>query len=446
MTPPRVVIVGGDPGGMAAISQIRKGRPDAAITVLERGSWTSYSACGIPYLVGGIVTGGPQRLVARSPEEHRRSGTDVRLHHEATALDLDRREVEVLDRDTGSTYRLGYDHLHLATGGRPMRPPLPGIELPFVHGVQSLDDAIDLLTVAEHGGIERVLVVGSGYIGLEMAEAFVLRGAAVTVVEKRAQPMTTLDPEMGALVARAMAGFGIDLRLGVEVNGFADREVHTSAGVLAADLVVLGIGVEPRTDLAAAAGLALGAKGAIRVDERQATALDGVWSAGDCCESTHLVSGGKVHVALGTVANKQGRVAGTNIGGGRARFPGVLGTAVSKICATEVARTGLNEREAKRAGIDAVAVAIESTTTAGYWPAAADLTVRLLAERGTGRVLGGQIVGGPGSAKRIDTLATAITAGMDVQQVVDLDLAYAPPFSPVWDPVAVAAREALKAV
>jgi NADPH-dependent 2,4-dienoyl-CoA reductase/sulfur reductase-like enzyme len=446
VTRPRVVIVGGNPGGMAAISQIRQGCPEAEITVLERGNWTSISSCGIPYLVGGIVTGGPPRLVARSPEEHRRTGTDVRLHHEATALDLDRHEVEVHDRDRAATYRLGYDHLHLATGGRPVRPPLPGIDLPFVRGVQTLDDAIELLAAAEQGGVERVVVVGSGYIGLEMAEAFVMRGASVTVVERAAQPMMTLDPPMGALVAKAMIEFGIDLRLGVEVNGFGEREVQTSDGVLPADLVVLGIGVEPSADLAAAAGLELGAQGAIRVDERQATSADGVWSAGDCCESIHLVSGAKVYVALGTVANKQGRVAGANIGGRLARFPGVLGTAVSKICNTEVARTGLNEREARGADLDAVAVSIESTTTAGYWPRAAELIVRLVAERGTGRLLGAQIVGGPRAAKRIDTVATAITAGMDLQQVVDLDLAYAPPFSPVWDPVAAAAREALKVV
>jgi NADPH-dependent 2,4-dienoyl-CoA reductase/sulfur reductase-like enzyme len=442
----RVVIVGGNPGGMAAISQLRKGRPDADVVVLERGSWTSYSACGVPYLVGGVVTGGPERLVARSAEEHRRSGTDVRLHHEAAAIDLDRREVEVLDRETNETYRLGFDHLHLAMGGRPVRPDLPGIDLPFVHGVQTLDDAAELLAAVERGGISRVAIVGSGYIGLEMAEAFVQRGASVVVVDQQPQPMSTLDPEMGALVAQAMRRFGVDLRLGVEATGFDAGEVRTSAGPIATDLVVLGIGVGPRSELAAAAGVPLGAKGAIRVDDRQATPVDGVWSAGDCCESTDLVTGDKVHVALGTTANKQGRVAGINIGGGRARFPGVLGTAISKICDTEIAHTGLNARQAARAGLDAIAVSVQSTTAAGYWPGASEITVRLRAERRSGRVVGAQIVGGPGAGKRIDTCAAAITAGMDVQQLVDLDLAYAPPFSPVWDPVAVAAREALKLV
>ncbi|HWC67440.1 MAG TPA: FAD-dependent oxidoreductase [Acidimicrobiales bacterium] len=443
----RVVIVGGNPGGMAAISQIRKGRPEAEIVVLERGRWTSYSACGVPYLVGGVVSGGPERLVARSPEAHRRSGTDVRLHHEATALDLTRREVEVFDGDSGSTYRLGFDHLHLAMGGRPLRPPLPGIDLPFVYGVQTLDDATELLAAVERRDLRQVVVVGSGYIGLEIAEAFVERKAAVVVVEQAAQPMpASLDPEMGALVAEAMTRFGIDVRLGVEAVGFEEGVVHTTAGPLPADLVLLGIGVGPRSELAESAGLPLGPQGAIRVDDRQATPVAGVWSAGDCCQSTHLVTGQPVHVALGTVANKQGRVAGVNIGGGEARFPGVLGTAISKICETEVARTGLNMRQAAEAGLDACAVSIEATTAAGYWPGTAPLTVRMVVERGAGRVLGAQIVGGAGSAKRIDTCATAITARMDVQQVVDLDLAYAPPFSSVWDPVAVAAREALKQI
>jgi NADPH-dependent 2,4-dienoyl-CoA reductase/sulfur reductase-like enzyme len=256
----------------------------------------------------------------------------------------------------------------------------------------------------------------------------------------------SLDPEMGALVAEAMTRFGIDVRLGVEAVGFEEGVVHTTAGPLPADLVLLGIGVGPRSELAESAGLPLGPQGAIRVDDRQATPVAGVWSAGDCCQSTHLVTGQPVHVALGTVANKQGRVAGVNIGGGEARFPGVLGTAISKICETEVARTGLNMRQAAEAGLDACAVSIEATTAAGYWPGTAPLTVRMVVERGAGRLLGAQIVGGAGSAKRIDTCATAITARMDVQQVVDLDLAYAPPFSSVWDPVAVAAREALKQI
>ena len=443
----RVVVIGGDPGGMAAASQIRRRRPEVEVIALERGEWTSYSACGIPYVVGGIVEGGIERLVARSPEEHRRNGIEVRLGHEATAIDLDAGEIEVAPRD-GSSYRLGYDQLLIATGGSPIRPELPGIDLPFVHGVQSLDDGGHLLRHAEElaSGCQRIVVVGSGYIGLEMAEAFVDRGCTATVVEQAAQPMGTLDPDMGELVADAMKTHGLTLRTEVEVTGFEPGRVLTSDGPLDADLVVLGIGVGPNATLAEEAGLSLGVKGSIRVDERQETGRPGVWAAGDCCESRHLVTGDPVYIALGTYANRQSRVAGINISGGQAVFPGVLGSAISKICDTEIARTGLGTDEAEQAGLDVVAARIEVTTHAGYYPDADPMTVKLIVERGTGRLLGAQIVGGAGAGKRIDTSAAAITAGFTVQQVMDLDLAYAPPFSSVWDPVAVAAREALKLI
>ena len=438
------MIIGGDAGGMSAVSQLRKGLPDAEVVALERGHWTSYSACGIPYVVGGVVTGGVERLVARSPEAHRAAGTDLRIGHEAVAIDLDAGEVHVAPADAG-TYRLGYDQLLIATGGMPIRPPLPGIDLPFVHGVQTLDDGADLLCHAE-ADCQRVVVVGSGYIGLEIAEAFVERGCTATVVERAAQPMRTLDPDMGELVAEAMVAHGIDLRCQVDVVGFEPGVVRTSAGPVEADLVVLGIGVAPNTILAREAGLALGVQGSIRVDRRQETSSPGVWAAGDCCESRHLVTGQPVHVPLGTYANKQGRVAGINIGGGDAVSAGVLGTAITKLCQTEIARTGLGENEAGRAGFDAVALCIRSTTIAGYFPGAAPMTVKLVVERGSGRLLGAQIVGGEGAAKRIDTCAVAITAGLTVREVLDLDLAYAPPFSGVWDPIAVAAREALKQI
>jgi NADPH-dependent 2,4-dienoyl-CoA reductase/sulfur reductase-like enzyme len=437
----RVVVIGGDPGGMTAVSRIRERRPDTEIVALERGQWTSYSACGIPYLVGGIVHGGVEELVARSPEEHRKTGTDVRLGHEATAIDLEAGEVEVHEAG-GSTYQLAYDDLLVGTGGVPIRPEIPGIDLPFVHGVQTLGDADHLLRHAEEG-CQRVVVVGSGYIGLEMAEAFVARGCVVTVIERRDQPMDTLDPDMGALVADAMTAYGIDLRLGVTVSGFEPGTVLSTEGPVPADLVVLGLGVGPESRLAREAGLVLGVNDAIRVDPRQETSHPGVWAAGDCCESTHLVTRQPVHFALGTYANKQSRVAGINIGGGDATFPGVLGSALTRVCETEIGRTGLNEAEAEEAGLDHVSARIEATTASRYFPTAAPMTVKLVVERGTGRLVGAQIVGGPQSAKRIDTCAAAITAGMDVQQVLDLDLVYAPPFSTVWDPVAVAAREAL---
>lgn len=440
----RLVIIGGDAGGMAAVSQVRKQRPDIEIVALERGNWTSYSACGIPYLVGGDVERVDQ-LVARTPQEFRdRFGVDVRMRHEATAIDLDAGTVEVRDLTAGGHSVLGFDQLLIGTGGVPVRPPLPGIDLPFVHGVQTLDDALHLLAHVEQPDCERIVVVGGGYIGIEIAEALVQRGKAVTLVEQAPQVMPSLDPPMGALVTEALRRHGVDVRCGVAVTGFDEGLVHTAAGDLACDRVLLGIGVAPNSGLARDAGLALGLRGAIRVDRRQQTSVPGVWAAGDCCESHHLVSGRPVYVALGTVANKQARVAGINIGGGYATFPGVLGTAIAKFCDIEVARTGLSSWEAQDAGFAVTTTTIESTTKAGYFPGATRLTVRLVVEPGSGRLLGAQIVGGDDSAKRIDACAVAITAGMSVHDVVNLDLAYAPPFSSVWDPVLVAAREALK--
>ena len=444
----RLVVVGGDAGGMAAATQARRRRPDMEIVALEKGRWTSYSACGIPYLIGGDVAE-LDDLVARDPQTFRdRFNIDVRTRHEVMAVDLDARKVEVRDHNHGRTFSLGFDLLQLGTGAVPLRPELPGIDGGQVHGVQDLEDAARLLDrLGGPNDVRDVVVVGAGYIGLEMAEAFVRRGCAtVTVVERGNEVMGTLDPDMGALVAEAMRRFGIEVRTEVAVEGFEPGVVHTSDGDLRADLVVLGLGVVPNTSLATAAGIETGIKGAVVVDTRQHTSAEGVWAAGDCCASFHLVSRRAVHLPLGTVANKQGRVAGINLAGGYATFPGVVGTAVTKICSTEVARTGLNEREATRIGVGFEAVRITSTTRAGYFPGAGRITVKMLAERGSGRLLGAQLVGEEGAAKRIDVVATALTAAMTVTEVIDLDLSYAPPFSPVWDPVLVAARQAAKAV
>jgi NADPH-dependent 2,4-dienoyl-CoA reductase/sulfur reductase-like enzyme len=253
--------------------------------------------------------------------------------------------------------------------------------------------------------------------------------------------MGTLDPDMAERLVAPLEKLGIHVHLGAEVAGFEPGRVHLADGTdLPSDLTVLGLGVTPNADLAASAGITTAHRGAISVDRRQQTSADGVYAAGDCATSHHLVSGREVHIALGTVANKQGRVAGTNLGGGYATFPGVVGTAITKVCSLDVARTGLTEREATAAGFAVETATIESTTQASYLPDPPSITVKMLAEQGTGRLLGAQIVGGRGAGKRIDTIATALHARMRVQDLVDLDLAYAPPMGTVWDPVVVAAR------
>jgi NADPH-dependent 2,4-dienoyl-CoA reductase/sulfur reductase-like enzyme len=437
----RLVVIGGDAAGMSAATQARRLEPYLEIVALEKGAWTSYSACGIPYLVGGEVEH-LDDLVARSPQELRdQHKIDVRLHHEVLGFDAKAGWVEVRDHQRHRTFRLDFDRLHVATGARPTRPDLPGIDGPGVLGVQTLDDAAALLDRARTSRCEHVAVIGGGYIGLEMAEAFTRRGSKVTIVEGGEQLMGTLDPDMAARLVAPIEGLGIEVRLGSKVAGFEPGRVQLADGAaVEADLVVLGLGVTPNGELAADAGADTGARGAIAVDRRQRTSLDGVFAAGDCCTSHHIVSGRQVHVALGTVANKQGRVAGTNLGGGYATFAGVVGTAITKVCELDVARTGLTEREADAAGFDVTTTTVEATTRAGYLPDPPSMVVKMLAERGTGRLLGAQIVGGPGAGKRIDTVATALHARMRVDEVVDLDLAYAPPMGTVWDPVALAAR------
>ncbi|HMJ77276.1 MAG TPA: FAD-dependent oxidoreductase [Iamia sp.] len=445
--PERLVVIGGDAAGMAAASQARRLNPNLDIVALERGTRTSYSACGIPYLVAGDVDG-PDDLVARTPDEFRRvHRIDVRMRHEATAIDLDARTVGVRSIEHDRTFRLGFDQLMIGTGARPIRPDLPGIDGGEIWGVQTLDDGCQLLTRARQLECKDVVVVGAGYIGLEMAEAFHRWGAKVTLIEGNERPMSrTLDPDMGDRLVGQVRGLGIDARFGERVVGFEPGAVHTGSGPVRADLVVLGLGVVPEATLAEQAGLTLGARGSIAVDRRQQTSTPGVWAAGDCAETYNRVSQRRMHVALGTVANKTARVAGVNIAGGYATFPGIVGTAITKVCQTEVARTGLSTHEAERAGFDAVTAVVEATTHAGYMPDAEPMVAKAIAERGTGRLLGFQIVGGKGSAKRIDTAATAITAEMTVMDVVELDLAYAPPFSSVWDPVQVAARAAVRKV
>jgi NADPH-dependent 2,4-dienoyl-CoA reductase/sulfur reductase-like enzyme len=437
----RLVVIGGDAAGMSAATQARRRRPDMQIVALEKGRWTSYSACGIPYLVGGDAVS-LEQLVARSPQEFREQRIDVRVEHEVMGIDLRARTIEVHNRVHQRTYVLSFDLLHIATGAVPRRPPIPGIDLPFVRGVQTLEDAAALLDDIKSDTIKRVTVIGGGYVGLELAEAFVKRGAKVTVVERSPQLMGRLDPDMGAMVSEACRKEGITVWVGETVEGIEPGAVTTDQRLIPTDLVILGLGVEPNSALAEAAGITSGVQKSVVVDRQQRTSAEGVWAAGDCCQSVFLVTGEPVYVALGTVANKQGRVAGINLAGGYATFPGVVGTAVTKICALEIGRTGAVEAEADKAGFGYVVAKVESTTRARYYPGSGPITVKLMAERGTGRVLGGQIIGHEGAAKRIDVLATAITAGMTVEDLIGLDLAYAPPFSSVWDPLQVAARQA----
>ncbi len=363
-------------------------------------------------------------------------------------IDLATRRLRVRQTESGTESWQNFDQLVIATGTLPIRPQVPGIDSTGIYGIHTLEDGLKLRRVLDAGNASKVVIVGGGYVGIEMAEAMIQRGLEVVLIDMLPQVMGTLDPDMAALVSNAVVEAGISLALEEKLEGFETgpdglRSVITDRRSISADIVILGLGVRPNTKLAEEAGLALGLKQSIKVNDKMQTGADGVWAVGDCVESYHLVSRQPFWVALGTVANKQGRVAGINIGGGSAVFPGVVGTAVTKFCGTEIARTGLQKREIEQLGLDYATSRIEGRTRASYFPGTARIVLKLHAERKSLRLLGGQIVGEQDSAKRIDVLATALHAGLTVQDIIGLDLGYAPPYSTAWDPIHIAARQLL---
>ena len=451
MSKERLVVIGGDAAGMSAASQARRRRPDLEIVAFERSPHTSYSACSIPYYVGGLIDQA-SRLVARTPQAFReRYDIDVRTLHEAVEVDLDRRRVRVHEVGESRMWWEPFDQLLIATGALPVVPDVPGADAEGIFAVSTLQSGIQVRQAVDERRPQRAVIVGGGYVGLEMAEALRRRGAAVALVDMMPQVMSTLDADMAARVADGLREQGIDLYLEEALLGFDTAEgrvrgVVTAQRSLPADVAILGMGVRPNARLAAEAGLDVGERGSIVVNERMHTAGEGVWAAGDCAQSFHLVSRRPTYVALGTVANKQGRVAGINIGGGYTTFPGVVGTAITRLYDLEIARTGLQQHEVSQLGWACETATIESHTRVPFMPGAGKIAVKLLVERGSGRLLGGQIVGAQGSAKRIDVIAVALHAGMTAEELIDLDLGYAPPYSPVWDPVAIAARQVSKRV
>jgi NADPH-dependent 2,4-dienoyl-CoA reductase/sulfur reductase-like enzyme len=445
----RLAIVGGDAAGMSAASTARRRDPDLEVVAFERGPYTSYSACGIPYYVGGLVDDA-DRLISRSPDEHRARGIAVHPRTEVTAIDLAARSLTVIDHQSGRKRSEGFDQVVIATGAEATAPPIPGAEA--TEPVRTVDAAERFRAALSRGGDhQHVVVIGGGYIGLEMAEALVQRDIATTLVEAAPQVMSTLDADMAAHVQDAAEGIGIRVIVGTEVEevlldeGGAPRAVRAGGETIDADHVVMATGVKPAVALAEEAGIELGPSGALRVDDHQRVpGHDGVFAAGDCAESWHRLLERPVNIQLGTHANKQGRIAGANATGADVAFPGVIGTAVSRLCRYEVARTGISEREAADAGIEVVTTEVKDRTRAGYFPGVGPIWVKLVCEPGSGRLLGGQIVGAEGAAKRIDVLATCVWTGLAVGEIELLDLGYAPPFSGVYDPVLIAARAARK--
>jgi NADPH-dependent 2,4-dienoyl-CoA reductase/sulfur reductase-like enzyme len=391
-----------------------------------------------------------KRLIERTPETFReKQDIDARVLHEATELDVPGRRVRVEDKQSKKTRWEAFDRLLIATGSSPVLPPVSGADAKGIYGLSTLESGLLMRRVVDETSPKRAVIIGGGYIGLEMAEALILRELEVSLVERSPQVMNTLDPDMGELVSNALMDVGVSLYREESLEAFEAQDgrvsgVVTDKRTLPADLVILGMGVKPNSELAEQAGIPLGFKNSIKVDRRMQTEVEGVWAAGDCAQCYHLVRKQPFHIALGTVANKMGRIAGLNIGGETAEFPGVVGTAVSKICEVEVARSGLMEKEAQELELNYAAETIETSTRAGYYPDSGPITVKMLGEKGSGRLLGAQIVGKEGAAKRIDVIATALHAGMTVEEMIHLDLSYAPPYAPVWDPILIAARVLMK--
>lgn len=442
----KLVIIGGDAAGMSAASKVRREQPEREILVFERSKYTSYSACGIPYYISEIVET-YKELIVRSPEEFQdKYNIQVKTQHEIIAVDTDNKKVKVVNLENGIEFWESFDQLLIATGGKAYCPDVEGHDADGIFGIATLKSGIKLENYLDAHKPKTAVIIGGGYIGLEMAEALLVRGLKVSLINRAPQVMNTLDPDMGKIVSEAVVNLGVTLYSGEELKYFKTVNnkvvaVVTEKRELETDIVILGMGSSPNTTFLKDSKIALGIKDAIRVNALMQTNIEDVWAAGDCTETLHLISRQHVYIALGTIANKTGLVAGSTIAGEKISFPGVVGTAVCKVCKYEVARTGLLEKDLVKLKIEYVTAITKSKTRAGYYPGAKDIKVKLLAEKNSGRLLGAQIIGEEGAAKRIDVLATALTYNLTLQNIIDLDLSYAPPFSPVWDPVQTAARK-----
>jgi NADPH-dependent 2,4-dienoyl-CoA reductase/sulfur reductase-like enzyme/rhodanese-related sulfurtransferase len=448
----RLLIVGGVAGGASAAARARRLSESAEIIVFERGPHVSFANCGLPYYVGGEI-GDKNELLLHTPESLKaRFNLDVRVLSEVTAIDRAAQRVRVRELQTGRVYEEKYDALVLSPGAAPLRPPIPGIERPGHFTVRNVPD-VELITGwIEEKKAARAVVVGGGYIGLEMAEQLRRRGLLVTVVEALPQVMAPLDPEMAAWLHQELRANGVELYLNDPVCAFnePDEKAPAKASIvvlksgrrLQADLVVLGLGVKPEVGLAKQAGLELGNLGGIRVNEYLQTSDPRIWAIGDAIEVKDAVTGAWSLIPLAGPANRQGRIVANNIFGRPSRYDGTLGTAVIRVFGLTAGCTGANEKALKRAGIPCQVIHLHPASHAGYYPGGQPIAMKIMFHPENGRLLGAQAVGRDGVDKRIDVLATALKAGMTVHDLADLELAYAPPYGSAKDPVNLAGMAA----
>ena len=437
----KVIIIGGVAGGATAAARIRRLDERAEIVMLERTGYVSYANCGLPYYVGGTIAD-EDDLTLQTPQSfYCRYRVDARVGHEAIAIDRAGKMVTVRELATGRTYEEHYDKLLLAPGAKPVLPPAAQTEDGRVFTLRTVEDTFAMHDYVVGQKPQTAVVVGSGFIGLETAENLVDRGVRVTLIQRGGQVLAPLDADMACFLHAELVRNGIDLRLSTPFEGLETGEkvrVLTSRGAIEADMAVIALGVVPDTALAKEAGLELGQKGSIVTDSHMRTSDRDIYAAGDAVEVRHFVTGAKTLIALAGPANKQGRIAADNICGGNSEYRGSQGSSVVKVFSLTAAATGINEKTARAAGLDYDKVVLSPANHATYYPGAQVMTMKVLFERGSLRLLGAQIVGGAGVDKRIDVLATAIRAGLTADMLKDLDLAYAPPYSSAKDPVNMA--------
>ena len=439
----KVVIVGGVAGGATAAARIRRLDEQAEIVVFERSGYVSYANCGLPYFIGDVITD-PAELTLQTPESFfSRFRVSMKVHHEVTALHPDRKTVSVTNLETGETFEESYDKLLLSPGARPTQPRLPGVGLDKLFTLRTVEDTLRIKDHITQHHPKSAVLAGGGFIGLELAENLRALGLEVTIVQRPRQLMNPFDADMAALLHAEMRRNGVRLALGHTVEGFVEKDggvdvLLKDEAPLHADMVVLAIGVTPDTALAREAGLALGIKGSIVVNDRMETSVPDIYAVGDAVQVKHSVTGQDALISLAGPANRQGRIAADNICGGDSRYRGSQGSSVIKVFNLTAAITGVNETNAKKAGLNVDTVLLSPMSHAGYYPGGRVMTMKVVFEQETYRLLGAQIVGYEGVDKRIDVLATAIHAGMKATELKDLDLAYAPPYSSAKDPVNMA--------
>ena len=440
----KLVVIGGVAAGMSAASKAKRTNKDLEVKAFEATGYVSYGACGLPYFVQGLVKTADD-LVARTPEKFAKQGIGAFVHHRVLEIDHENRKVKVADLQNKREFWEPYDYLMISTGASSIRLPVDGADLDGVFTVKVVEDGIAIRKALEEGP-KKAVIVGGGYIGLEMSEALRERGLDVTVVELQDRLMPNMDVMLSEVALNTLQEHGVKVLLSTKVQGFEGngrvKKVVTTNGVLDADIVIMAVGVRPNTELAKSIGVQVGPTGAIAVNERMETNVEGVYAAGDVAESLDMITKKPVYLPLGDIANKHGKVAGTNIGGANAVFKGVVRTTIAKVFNRALASTGLSTELARKEGFDVQEVSINSSNRAHYMPGRGPFSVKLVWEKGSGRLLGAQIAGNGDDALRIDAIAALILKNGTIEDLRALDMAYAPPFSPVWDPVLVAANVA----